>query len=185
MKHYRFNIGIQFFAEEPPKQDPPKQDPPKQDPPATPTPEEMLKNLMRNSVPKEQYDQLLKEHNEFFAAVANGQYSRSGEPGKQVTEDDKQQEFYRAIDKIYNRKFKGSVEFMENALVIDNYLREHGQRSAFAPSRGEISTEIESQTEDFNQVLKDSLEAADGDDTLCSVYFAKMIDTPYKVGSRG
>ena len=74
---------------------------------------------------------------------------------------------------------------MSNALVIDNYLREHGQRSAFAPSRGEISTEIESQTEDFNQVLKDSLEAADGDDTLCSVYFAKMIDTPYKVGSRG
>lgn len=174
-------IGLQFFAE---PGDPPPAEPPKQDPPPK-SPEEMLKDLMRNSVPKEEYDKLQKQYNEFFAKVASGNFTSGEEKGKEPTEDEKQQAFYRAIDKINNHKFKGSVEFMENALIIDNYLVEHGHRSAFAPSRGEISQDIQNQTEDFNEVLKDALEAGDGDDSLCSLYFARMVDTPYKVGTRG
>ena len=121
MKHL-LKLNLQFFGE---PGNPPPADSQKQDPPPK-SPEEILQELMRNSVPKAQYDALDKQYKEFFAKVANGQFP-SGEGGeKEPTEDEKQQRFYKAIDTIYNRKFKGSVEFMENATIINDYLVEHG-----------------------------------------------------------
>lgn len=149
------------------------------------SPEEALARLMRESVPKEKFDALQKQYNDFFASVANGSFTTGEEAEREPTEDEKQQEFYRAIDTIYKHKFHGSAEFMKNAVIIDDYLVSHGQRSAFAPSRGELTPDIEASTENFNELLKDCLEAGDGDDTLTSAYFAKQIDTPYKTGTLG
>ena len=150
-------IGLQFFAE---PGDPPPAEPPKQDPPPK-SPEEMLKDLMRNSVPKEEFDKLQTQYTEFLAKVASGQFTGGEEKGQEPTEDEKQQAFYRAIDKINNHKFKGSVEFMENATIINDYLVEHGERSAFAPSRGDITPEIESRCENFSEALKDAFFLSD------------------------
>ena len=174
MKHHLLKLNLQFFGDQEPGD---KQDP-------APNPEEMLQKLMRDSVPKAEYDALKKQYNEFFAKVASGQFG--GEEGgeKEPTEDEKQQRFYKAIDTIYNRKFKGSVEFMENATIINDYLVAHGERSAFAPSRGDITPEIESRCENFSEALKDALEDANGNDRICSLRFAEQIDTPYAVGSR-
>lgn len=174
MKHL-LKLNLQFFGE---PETPPDGEP------KTKTPEEMLKELMRNSVPKAEYEALKKQYNEFFAKVATGQYS--GEEGgkKEPTEDEKQQEFYKAIDIINNRKFKGSIDFMKNALIIDDYLVSHGERSAFAPSRGKITPEIESDCTEFKDVLKDCLADAEGSDRRCSLAFSEAIDTPYEVGSR-
>lgn len=172
MKHL-LKLNLQFFGE---PTDPPAPDP-------VPNPEDMLQKLMRDSVPKAEYDALKKQYNEFFAKVASGQFGGEGGGEKEPTEDEKQQRFYKAIDTIYNRKFKGSVEFMENALIIDDYLVSHGERSAFAPSRGDITPDIEAKTETFKDILTDSLEAADGNDRMCSTYFSNCIDAPM-AGSR-
>ena len=174
MKHL-LKLNLQFFGDPEPGQG--EKDP-------APNPEEMLQKLMRDSVPKAEYDALKKQYNEFFAKVANGQFQSEEGGEKEPTEDEKQQRFYKAIDTIYNRKFKGSVEFMENALIIDDYLVAHGERSAFAPSRGDITPDIESRCENFNEALKDALEDANGNDRICSLRFAEQIDTPYAVGSR-
>ena len=175
MKHL-LKLNLQFFGDPEPGQG--------GQPDPTPTPEEMLQELMRNSVPKAKYDALDKQYKEFFAKVANGQFQSEEGGEKEPTEDEKQQRFYKAIDTIYNRKFKGSVEFMENATIINDYLVEHGERSAFAPSRGDITPEIESRCENFSEALKDALEDANGNDRICSLRFAEQIDTPYAVGSR-
>lgn len=150
----------------------------------TMTPEETLAKLMRESVPKEQYEALQKQYNDFFQNVASGHFTKTEEGTQEPTEDEKQQEFYKAIDTINSRKFHGPVQFMENALIIDNYLKEHGQRSAFAPSRGDITADIETQNETLNEIFQDALEAADGDDNLCTAYFAKCVDAPLRTGRR-
>ena len=175
MKHHLLKLNLQFFGDPEPGDN--------QNP--APNPEEMLQELMRNSVPKAKYDALDKQYKEFFAKVANGQF-QSGEGGekKELTEDEKQQKFYKAVDTIYNRKFKGSVEFIENALIIDDYLVSHGERSAFAPSRGDITPDIESRCENFTEAMKDALEDANGNDRICSLRFAEAIDTTSAVGSR-
>ena len=118
-------------------------------------PEEALARLMRESVPKEKFDALQKQYNDFFASVANGSFTTGEEAEREPTEDEKQQEFYKAVDTIYKHKFHGSAEFMKNAVIIDDYLVSHGQRSAFAPSRGELTPDIEASTENFNELLKD------------------------------
>ena len=175
MKHL-LKLNLQFFGDPEPGQG-------EKEPPA-PNPEEILKQLMRESVPKAEFDALQKQYNEFFAKVASGQFqSEEGGEKKELTKDEKQQRFYKAVDTIYNRKFKGSVEFMENALIIDDYLVSQGERSAFAPSRGDITPDIESRCENFNEAMKDALEDANGNDRICSLRFAEAIDTPYAVGS--
>lgn len=147
-------------------------------------PEEALAKLMRESVPKAEYEKLQQQYNDFFSRVASGQFT--DEEGERApTEDEQQQEFFKAVDTIYNHKFHGSAEFMKNALIVDNYLVAHGQRSAFAPSRGDITPDIEVSNENFNRFLQDCLEQGQGDDTLTSAYFAKQIDTPYRTGTRG
>lgn len=179
MKHL-LKLSLQFFGDPEPGQ---QTEPEKQEEQIL-DPIEQLKKLRSETVPLERYRAMEAERNKLYSELANGHFTREEGGEKEETEDEKQQKFYKAIDTIYNHKFKGSNEFIKNALIIDDYLVSHGQRSAFAPSRGEITTDIQNNTEEFNSVLKDSLEAGDGDDTLCSVYFAKCINTPYPVGSR-
>ena len=150
----------------------------------SPSPEEMLQKLMRESVPKEKYDELQKKYNDFFRDVATGHFTGAEEGERELTEDEKQQKFFKAVDTLNKHKFHGSVEFMENALIIDDYLVSHGQRSAFAPSRGDVTADVETMTENMNAIFRECLEQASGDNDLCSMNFAKCIDTQYKTGSR-
>lgn len=149
----------------------------------TMTPEETLAKLMRDSVPKEKYDELRNQYNAFFNKVANGRFTGE-EKEQEPTEDEKQQEFFKAIDKLYNRKTRGSVEFMENALIVDNYLVSHGQRSAFAPSRGDVTPDVESITEAMNEIFKSCVEQSNGNNNICSAHFSDLIDTKILTGSR-
>ena len=147
-------------------------------------PEEALAKLMRDSVPKEKYDALQKQYNDFFNKVANGHFTDEEAKEQEPTEDEKQQAFFQAIDKLYNRKTHGSVEFMENALIIDNYLVSHGQRSAFAPSRGDVTPDIDSVTEAVNATLQSCVDQSNGSDSICSAHYADSIDTKFMTGSR-
>lgn len=144
------------------------------------SPEEALAKLMRESVPKAQYDALQKQYNDFFSKVASGRFTEEDEGEREPSEDEKQQQFFKAVDTIYHRKFHGSKDFMDNALIIDNYLTSHGQRSAFAPSRGDITADIENQCEAFNKYLQECIDNCGGDDSICSANFASAIDTPFK-----
>lgn len=148
------------------------------------SPEEMLQKLMRESVPKEKFDELQKQYNDFFAKVANGHFTGEEEGERELTEDEQQQRFFKAVDTLNKHKFHGSVEFMENALIVDDYLVSHGQRSAFAPSRGDITADVDILTENMNAIFRECLEQASGDNDMCSMNFAKCIDTQYKTGSR-
>lgn len=148
-------------------------------------PEEALAKLMRESVPKEKYDALQKQYNEFFSSVCDGSFSDANAQ-REPSEDDKEQEFYKAVMNIYKHDhFLGSPEFMEDAIIIDDYLTSHGQRSAFANSEGEITPEADVNNQNLTELFKACLEASDGDPTLCSAFFAKHIDTPYKTGTLG
>ena len=150
------------------------------------SPEEALARLMRESVPKEKFDALQKQYNDFFASVANGSFTTGEEAEREPSEDDKEQEFYKAVMNIYKHDhFLGSPEFMEDAIIIDDYLTSHGQRSAFANSEGEITPEADVNNQNLTDLFKACLEASDGDPTLCSAFYAKHIDTPYKTGTLG
>ena len=149
----------------------------------TMTPEETLEKLMQNSVPKEKYDALQQKYNSFFSEVANGHFGTEKED-EAPSEEDKRKKFEEALRKLYERKTHGSAEFFENALIVDDYLVEHGHRSGFVESMGDVSPESESNGEAFKEILRESLDVSGGNSYLCSANFADCIDTKIVTGSR-
>lgn len=112
------------------------------------SPERVLVKMRETMVPREEADEWRQKYNQLFREVA----TRSFEPTQEASapsEADKEAAFKQAISDIHNHKDMGARSVMQKLLTIDAYQTEHGQRSIFAPSRGNMDSQA---TESCNRV---------------------------------
>lgn len=119
------------------------------------TPEDILKDLKENSVPKEKYDELSQKYNKLFKDVAERTFtSEKQEPEK--SEEEQRKEYERNIKLIGGQNNQVSdIEHARALLAIRDYRLAHGLGELF-PDEPETMTEI----------LKESIETADGNNEI-------------------
>lgn len=140
----------------------------------TMTPEEVLVEMQKNTVPKSEYEELRDKYYKLFQSVANG--GTLGEEKKVETEEDKEKRFNESVKAIATKEKHGTVAQFNNLIEMHDYLTSHGKRSCFAPSKGEVNETTELQCQALRDLMEESVEASNGDDTACSTYFASRLD---------
>ena len=137
------------------------------------TPEEVLVAMQQNTVPKSEYEEMRDKYYKLFQSVANG--GTLGEEKKVETEEDKAKRFSESVKAIATKEKHGTVAQFNNLIEMHDYLTSHGKRSCFAPSKGEIKDADEDQFQALRDLMEESVNASNGDDTACSTYFASRI----------
>lgn len=140
----------------------------------TMTPEEVLVEMQKNTVPKSEYEEMRDKYYKLFKATANG--LTIGDEKKEDTEEEKEKRFNDSVKAIATKEKRGTVAQFKNMIEMHDYLTSHGKRSCFAPSRGEVNESTEAQCQALRDLMKESVEASNGDDTACSTYFASRLD---------
>lgn len=141
----------------------------------TKTPEEVLKDLKKNTVPKEQFEELQKRYNKLYSDTANGLFAENEEEESKPDEAELKKQFEETIRQMNAHEVRGSYQQMRNLLAIDDYRRAHGERSAFAPSRGELSTADENACDSMHDILKYCVDNCGGSDEVASAMFANSL----------
>lgn len=137
------------------------------------TPEEVLVTMQKNTVPKSDYEEMRDKYYKLFQSVANG--GTLGEEQKAETEEDKAKRFNESVKAIATKEKHGTVAQFNNLIEMHDYLTSHGKRSCFAPSKGEVTDADEDAYQNLRDLMEESVNASNGDDTACSTYFASRI----------
>lgn len=140
----------------------------------TMTPEEVLVEMQKNTVPKSEYEEMREKYYKLFKATATGLVL--DDEKKEETEEEKAKRFNDSVKAIATKEKKGTVAQFENMIEMHDYLTSHGKRSCFAPSRGDVNETTEEQCNALRDLMKEAVEASNGDDTACSTYFASRLD---------
>lgn len=138
------------------------------------TPEEVLVQMQQNTVPKSEYEEMRDKYYKLFKATANG--LTLGEDKKEETEADKAVRFNESVKAIATKQKRGTVAQFNNLIEMHDYLTSHGKRSCFEPSKGEVNEYTESQAQALRDLMEESVNASNGDDTACSTYFASRLN---------
>lgn len=143
---------------------------------AAPSPEEILLSMKETMVPRTEVEKWQSKYNNLFQSVANGTFSGEDNSPKLPTEAEAKATFEANIKKIGNAANKVSpLELYQTMLDIDDYLTSHGQRSGFAPSEGEITPEIEASCEKTRELLRATIERAEGSDEVAMAYLGNHL----------
>ena len=135
--------------------------------------QKILLEMSENTVTREDYDALAQKYNNLFKAVASGQYQNEEEPQK--TEAEKRADFERAIKDIREHKIQNPLDHMERLLTIDDYQREKGERSIFAPSNGDIDEETGRSVQRVRDLIETIVERADGSPEVASALLGNSL----------
>ena len=129
------------------------------------SPEEILAEMKANMVPKEKLEEAENKYRKLFKEVANGvQHFGEEEPVK--TEKEKYEDFKEGIVMINDHKMPKPVQHFTKLLEIDDYQREHGKRSIFEPSMGELSPDVVSSADKVRETLRYALDNCNGSDEV-------------------
>ena len=137
------------------------------------TPEEILVEMEKNTVPKSEYDELEQRFNKLFQQRANGLVLP--EEDKPKSEEELKAEFVDVVKDFKNHENHGTIAHMKGVLAADDYLTSHGHRSLFAPSEQEINSDTQAFVSDLHDLISDSIEVGDGDNDMAATYFAKHL----------
>ena len=137
------------------------------------TPEEILVEMEKNTVPKSEYDELEQRFNKLFQQRANGLVLP--EEDKPKSEEELKAEFVNVVKDFKNHENHGTIAHMKSILAADDYLTSHGHRSLFAPSEQEINADTQTFVSDLHDLISDSIEVGDGDNDMAATYFAKHL----------
>lgn len=124
---------------------------------------EALKEMKKNSVPRESYEKLKRENKELLDSLVNG---------KEI--EVKKEEEVNIPDlrkKLFNKdKQMTNLEYVTNALKLRDALLEKGERDPFLPYGEKVSLTAEhiETAERVATVLKECVEFADGDSGIFS-----------------
>lgn len=141
----------------------------------TMTPEEVLVQMQKNTVPRTEYEEMRDKYYKLFQKTANGLMLEDDTP-KTETEEDKAKRFNESVKAIATKQKHGTVAQFNNLIEMHDYLTSHGKRSCFEPSKGEVNDYTESQAQALRDLMVESVEASNGDDTACSTYFASRLN---------
>lgn len=137
------------------------------------TPEEILVEMEKNTVPKSEYDELEQRYNKLFQQRANGLVLPEEEKPK--SEEELKAEFVNVVKDFKNHDNHGTIAHMKSLLAADDYLTSHGRRSLFAPSEQEINSDTQAFVSDLHDLISDAIEVGDGDNDMAATYFAKHL----------
>lgn len=140
----------------------------------TMTPEEVLVELQKNTVPKSEYEEMREKYYKLFKATATGLVL--DDEKKKETEEEKAKRFNDSVKAIATKEKRGTVAQFNNLIEMHDYLTSHGKRSCFEPSKGEVNEYTESQAQTLRDLMEESVNASNGDDTACSTYFASRLN---------
>lgn len=141
----------------------------------TKTPEEVLKELKKNTVAKEQFDALQARYNKLYSDTANGLFYEEDAEPKGPSEEDQRKAYEEAVLAMKSGKARGSYAQMKNLLIIDDYLTSHGERSAFAPSIGELDAADENMCSAMHDILKYAVDNSGGSNEVASALYSNSI----------
>ena len=137
------------------------------------TPEEILVEMEKNTVPKSEYDELEQRFNKLFQQRANGLVLP--EEDKPESEEELRAECVNVVKDFKNHENHGTIAHMKSMLAADDYLTSHGHRSLFAPSEQEINSDTQAFVSDLHDLISDAIEVGDGDNDMAATYFAKHL----------
>lgn len=140
----------------------------------TMTPEEVLVEMQKNTVPKSEYEEMREKYYKLFKATATGLVL--DDEKKEETEEEKAKRFNDSVKAIATKEKRGTVAQFNNLIEMHDYLTSHGKRSCFEPSKGEVNEYTESQAQALRDLMEESVNASNGDDTACSTYFASRLN---------
>lgn len=140
------------------------------------TPEEVLKELKKNTVAKTQFDELQQKYNKLYAETANGMFFADESEQEEESEEDKKKHFEEVVLAKKAGMIHGSTANMKLLLDVDDYLTSHGQRSCFAPSIGDLTEADEAMCSAMHDALRYAVDNSDGSDASASVLFANCIN---------
>lgn len=138
------------------------------------TPEEVLVEMQKNTVPKSEYEEMRDKYYKLFKATANGM--TLGEEKPVESEADKEKRVMQDVSDLYSKKKSGAVNHMKTLVALHDFMTDKGQRSPFAPSKGDVSEATDEQCASLRNLMEEAIEASNGDDTACSTYFASRLD---------
>lgn len=136
--------------------------------------QKLLLEMANNTVTKADYEALQNKYNNLFKEVASGQYHHEEEEPEK-SEADKRKEFEQAVLEIRERKIHNPLEHMERLIKIDDYQREHGQRSIFAPSTGDLDEDTNRSVDRCRDLIETVIARADGSPEVASALLGNML----------
>lgn len=151
----------------------------------TPSPEEVLVNMRENMVPKEEAVKWQQKYYDLFQNVANGSFSGEDKtPAK--SEEDLKADYESNLRDIANTsKSMKPLDLFKKAIEIDSYRTSHGERSAFAPSEGEITPDIQRSCEKTHELLQSVIDQSDGSNEVALAYLGNHLSDSAGIASMG
>lgn len=143
-----------------------------------PTPEQVLVEMRETMVPKEEAQKWQNKYNELFRSVANGSFSGEDKPAPK-TEAELKADYEDNLKALADtNKHMGPLEMFKRMLDVDDYRIRHGERSAFAPSEGEYSQDIQDSCDKVHALLDSVIAQADGSDDVALAYLGNHLNDP-------
>ena len=139
------------------------------------SPEEVLKQMRENMVPREEAQEWENKYNKLFQSVANGTFQKEEEP---LSEEDKRKAFEENVKTMTGEASVKPLDFFQNLVDFDDYLLEHGERSCFAPSSGTIDAAIENSCEQVHSLLTTVIEESHGNNEIALAVLGNYLNDP-------
>ena len=139
------------------------------------SPEEVLKKMRENMVPREEAQEWENKYNKLFQSVANGTFQKEEEP---LSEEDKRKAFEENVKTMTGEASVKPLDFFQNLVDFDDYLLEHGERSCFAPSSGTIDAAIENSCEQVHNLLTTVIEESHGNNEIALAVLGNYLNDP-------
>ena len=139
------------------------------------SPEEVLKQMRENMVPREEAQEWENKYNKLFQSVANGTFQKEEEP---LSEEDKRKALEENVKTMTGEASVKPLDFFQNLVDFDDYLLEHGERSCFAPSSGTIDAAIENSCEQVHDLLTTVIEESHGNNEIALAVLGNYLNDP-------
>ena len=139
------------------------------------SPEEVLKQMRENMVPREEAQEWENKYNKLFQSVANGTFTKEEKP---LSEEEKRKAFEANVREMTGESSVKPLDFFKNLVDFDDYLLEHGERSCFAPSSGTIDAAIENSCQQVHDLLTTVIDESQGNNDIALAVLGNYLNDP-------
>lgn len=132
-----------------------------------------VNELKKNSVPKAEYEKILKENKELADAVLNNTIQEKEDDNSQDVEAELQ-DLRKSLFNSENVSKLSNREYWEKNLRLRDILISRGERDPFLPTRNETQEDVE-KAERFAKTLKNMLNESAGRDSVFNGLFEESL----------
>lgn len=143
------------------------------------SPEEVLRDLKENSVPKTEYDKLQTKYNKLFRDVAEGRAAQSEEEESRPTAAEAKKHAEELIKELGNADHMDPCQRAEKLCEIDDYYREYEGKSIFEASKAQTTLEAKETADSADNVrrlLDAAIEESEGDGPSFAAFIGRHLN---------